>query len=248
MENKGCKLICIGSSSLGNSYAIDSGSEILLLEAGCKMAEVKKHIDFRLSDVVGCIVTHRHGDHAKYAVEYAKSGVKMYGNEDLCDYKSFPYGTFTILRGAKVKIGSFGVMPFENFHDVPIFGYIIYHKEMGSLLFSTDSYKLPAVITNVDHFLIEANYADALLKQNVWDGKINKAQADRIMLSHMSLDYTVKYLRDCDAQKSRTIILCHLSSRHSNPDQFKSTVAGAFGVPTYIAQKGVVVELYKDII
>ena len=61
METKGCKLICVGSSSIGNSYAIDSGSEILLLEAGVKMAEVKKHIDYRLNDVVGVCISHSHG-------------------------------------------------------------------------------------------------------------------------------------------------------------------------------------------
>ena len=61
MENKGLKLICIGSSSAGNSYALDAGDEILLLEAGVKMAEVKRNIDFRLGDVVGVCVSHSHG-------------------------------------------------------------------------------------------------------------------------------------------------------------------------------------------
>ena len=61
MENQGIRLICIGSSSLGNSYALDTGSEILLLEAGVKMAEVKRHISFRLQDVVGVCISHAHG-------------------------------------------------------------------------------------------------------------------------------------------------------------------------------------------
>ena len=61
MENKGIRLICIGSSSLGNSYALDTGTEILLLEAGVKMAEVKRHINFRLQDVVGVCISHSHG-------------------------------------------------------------------------------------------------------------------------------------------------------------------------------------------
>jgi hypothetical protein len=61
MENQGIRLICIGSSSLGNSYALDTGSEILLLEAGVKMAEVKRHINFRLQDVVGVCISHAHG-------------------------------------------------------------------------------------------------------------------------------------------------------------------------------------------
>ena len=244
------KLIVINSNSSGNSYALDSGKEILLLEAGMKMADVKRSIDFRLQDVVGCIVTHSHGDHCKYATEYAKFGVNVYGPQDVADKKQFPYGKFTVCRDTvTTKIGDFSVCPFVNYHDVEIYGYLIFHRDMGTMLFSTDSYKIDKTFTGINHFLIEANYSDALLKENVWNGNINKSQADRIMLSHMSLDYCIQYLRDCEADKSaRTITLCHLSERNSDHAIFRNTVAGAFGVPTYIAQKGLVVELNKDII
>ena len=242
------ELKVINSSSLGNAYALDSGNEIILLEAGCKMADVKRAINFRLADVVGCLVTHEHGDHCKYATEYAKFGVDVYGPQDIADKKQFPFDKFHVLQPEKIyHIGSFDVVPFSNFHDVPIFGYLIRHKEMGTLLFSTDSYKIGMTLRGVDHFLIEANYSDELLKENVWNGNINKAQADRIMLSHMSLEYCIKYLQDCEAQKSaKTITLCRLSERNSDQKQFRDTVAGAFSVPTYIASKGTVVELNKE--
>jgi hypothetical protein len=55
------ELKIIGSNSAGNAYALDSGKEILLLEAGMKMAEVKKQINYRLNDVVGVCVSHAHG-------------------------------------------------------------------------------------------------------------------------------------------------------------------------------------------
>ena len=242
------KLIVIGSNSAGNSYALDAGGEILLLEAGLKMADVKRAIDFRLQDVVGCCITHVHGDHAKYATEYAKFGVKVFCNQHAYDSKQFPYGTCQpISAGRTYHIGSFSVAPFDVAHDVPCLGFLIKHPDMGILLFATDTYKVPINITGIDHYLIEANYSDELLKQNVWADKINRAQADRIMLSHMSLDYTVKYLRDCDAQKStKTVTICHLSERNSDPAQFKSAVESALGVPTYIAQKGLVVELNQE--
>ena len=243
------KLIVIGSNSAGNSYALDAGGEILLLEAGIKMADVKKAIDYRLNDVVGCVVSHCHGDHAKYAVEYAKFGVKVYCNEDVASKKLFPYDSSSVVRdGITKKIGSFRVTPFDVAHDVPCLGFLIKLPNGTILMFVTDTYKVPMNITGIDHYLIEANYSDALLKQNVWDGKINKSQADRIMLSHMSLDYTVKYLSDCGAKNARTVTLCHLSERNSDPAQFKSAVESALGVPTYIARKGLVVELNKDVI
>ena len=243
------KLIVIGSNSAGNSYALDAGGEILLLEAGCKMPEVKKAINYRLNDVVGCVVSHAHGDHAKYAVEYAKFGVKVYCNEDIASKKQFPYDSSSVVRdGITKKIGSFRVTPFDVAHDVPCLGFLIKLPNGSILMFVTDTYKVPMNITGIDHYLIEANYSDALLKQNVWDGKINRAQADRIMLSHMSLDYTVKYLSDCGARNARTVTLCHLSERNSDPAQFKSAVESALGVPCNIARKGLVVELNKEVI
>ena len=239
------KLKVVNSNSSGNSYALDTGEEILLIEAGCKMADVKKSIDYRLADVVGCIVTHEHGDHAKCAVEYARFGVNVYGPEALKDKKDFPYGKFMPLtESITKKIGSFSVTPFVNHHDVPIFGYLIYHKDMGVMLFSTDSYKIDMALTGINHFLIEANYSDAIIKENFKQGKIDKHQVDRIMLSHMSLDYCVKYLRDCQADRTaRTITLCHLSERNSDPKQFRDTVAGAFGIPTHIAHRGAIISL-----
>jgi phosphoribosyl 1,2-cyclic phosphodiesterase len=247
MENNSVKLRVISSSSAGNAYAIDSGTEILLLEAGCKMADVKRAIDFRLQDVVGCCISHCHGDHAKYATEYAKFGVHIYCNEDVAQKKQFPYGSSSVVRlGKTVTIGSFRVCPIELHHDVPNYGYMVQHPDMGTLLFATDTYKMGLFIKGIDHWLIEANYDDRILKANVQDGKIDRAQANRLMLSHLSLDNTIQYLKMCEAEKSKTITLCHLSDRNSDPAIFRNTVAGAFGVPTFIAQKGLVVELNKD--
>ena len=212
------------------------------------MAGVKRAIGFRLADVVGCIVTHEHGDHCKYATEYAKFGVNVYGPQDIADKKQFPYDRFHAMTAEKTyHIGSFSVVPFSNYHDVPILGYLIRHKDCGIILFSTDSYKIVMTLRGINHFLIEANYEDSMLKENVRNGSISKAQADRIMLSHMSLNYCIDYLRDCEAEKSaKTITLCHLSERNSSPRLFHDAVAGAFGVSTYIAAKNVVVELNND--
>lgn len=242
------ELKVIGSNSAGNCYALDTGREILLLEAGCKYKEMSKAIDHRIDEVVGCLVSHEHGDHAKYSEVYTQHGITIFGPKSLQDKFRFRYGTHYWLEAEKTAhIGNFDVVPFHNFHDVEIYGYLIRHKDMGTMLFSTDSYKLGMTLRGVENYLIEANYSDALLKENVWNGSINKAQADRIMLSHMSLDYCIQYLKDCEANKTaKTITLCHLSERNSDPELFRNTVAGAFGVPCYCATKGLVVELNKD--
>ncbi len=53
---------CIGSGSKGNSYAlIDNDGKILLLDLGLTRREIVKSISYRISDVVGCVVSHEHG-------------------------------------------------------------------------------------------------------------------------------------------------------------------------------------------
>ena len=242
------ELKVIGSNSAGNCYALDTGSEILLLEAGCKYKDMAKAIDYRIDEVVGCLVSHEHGDHAKYAEVYTQHGITIFGPKSLQDKFPFRYGTHFWLEAEKTAhIGNFDVVPFHNFHDVEIYGYLIRHKDMGTMLFSTDSYKLGMTLRGVEHFLIEANYSDEIIKDNFRNGVIDKAQVDRIMLSHMSLEYCIQYLRDCEAEKTaKTITLCHLSERNSDEELFRNTVAGAFGVPTYCATKGLVVELNKE--
>lgn len=50
----------IATGSDGNSYALISDDEILLLDAGVSINQIKKGINYNISNVVGCVVTHKH--------------------------------------------------------------------------------------------------------------------------------------------------------------------------------------------
>ena len=63
----GMELRVLGSSSSGNCYILDNGNEALIIEAGIRFIDVKKALDFNIRKVVGCLITHQHNDHAKYA-------------------------------------------------------------------------------------------------------------------------------------------------------------------------------------
>lgn len=55
------RLKCIGSGSDGNCYALkDKNGDILLLDCGISEKDIKVGIDFNISKVVGCLVTHAH--------------------------------------------------------------------------------------------------------------------------------------------------------------------------------------------
>lgn len=55
------RVISTGSKA-GNCYALKSDSgEILLLDFGCDSKRILKEINYRISDVVGAVLSHEHG-------------------------------------------------------------------------------------------------------------------------------------------------------------------------------------------
>lgn len=53
-------LKCLGSSSSGNCYVLDSGKEALIIEAGIDFKSVKVALDFNVRKIVGVVVSHSH--------------------------------------------------------------------------------------------------------------------------------------------------------------------------------------------
>jgi len=55
------KLQILGSSSKGNGYLLtSSGGEVLIIEAGISLIEVKKTLNFNLSKIAGVCISHEH--------------------------------------------------------------------------------------------------------------------------------------------------------------------------------------------
>ncbi len=55
------RIKCLGTGSKGNAYALqDNEGHILLLDCGTNVKEIKIGIDFQVSKIVGCLITHSH--------------------------------------------------------------------------------------------------------------------------------------------------------------------------------------------
>ena len=232
----------IASSSSGNGYALEGKEETLLLEAGVPLSMVRKTVsDFRT--IVGCLVSHRHGDHAKYIDDYAKAGIKIYCSQDIWKQHS---KSLTIEHGDMKKIGGFNVMALNANHDVPCLSFFIYHKEMGRLAFITDSHDFDYSLEGVNHLLIECNWSEELLQQAVAEWRTPAFVAKRVRETHMGLHDAVGYIRDeVSMDTLREIVLLHLSHENSDPALFTETMVNAFHKPTFAATDGLVVDLMK---
>lgn len=239
------KLKILGSGSSGNSYALiaDNG-EILAIEAGCKFMDFKKMIDWKISNVVGCIVTHEHLDHARYIKDFMQSGIPVYTAFETQSALETITGerTIALSPNKSYQISSFTVVPFNVPHDTEIecYGYLIKHEEMGKLLFLTDleycKYDFSSM--KVEQIMVEANYSMDLVDRD-------EPNYEYRLRGHMSLDTALKFISTNDNPALRNVVLIHLSDKSGYPALFKQKTEETvkYGANVYIAEKGLEVDM-----
>jgi len=245
------KLIVLNSSSSSNGYILRSEKgEVLLLECGRKLLEVKKKLDFDLSGVKGLILTHGHFDHSKYIEQYLAAGIPVYCSEGTRDNFPFKKERRPIIRqaGKVFMVGSFKVLAFKTEHDCPDpYGYVISHPESGVILFLTDSYYSQYKFKGLNHMLIESNWDSNIVHDNIMEGKISPAMLNRLRSSHMSIKTCKQLLEANDLSKVKNIILIHLSAGNSNAKDFKKQVTELTGKKVTVAEPGIEIDFNLNI-
>lgn len=236
----------LGSSSHGNCYLLDSGSEVLIIEAGIDLKIVKRALNFNLSPVVGCLVSHKHNDHAKYVQNIIESGIHTLAPADVLEDRMV-IGKYAIpvVNGKGYKFGNFSVVPFSACHDVPCVGFHISHPDSGNILFLTDSFMCEYRFDNLNHILIECNYSDSALTKAIIEGRTLPQQRKRLMTTHMELSTTCDFVIENNSSALQEVVLLHLSDDNSDAAEAVNAVQRACGKPVYVADKGLEIELTK---
>ena len=239
------KLKVLGSGSKGNSYILEGENETLLLEAGISYKEILKGLDFKLDKVVGCLITHEHKDHSRAIKDLTKNGIDIYtSGGTLHVLQFFNHRCHVISNQVQFKIGEFTILPFKTQHDcIEPLGFLIYHAEIGKLIFITDSYFCKYKFNNVNNVMIECNYSQDILDRNIKQGFLPEVLAKRLMKSHFSLDHVKEFLGNININKCRNVILLHLSEGNSDARKFKTEIEKLTGLPTYIADKNLEIDL-----
>lgn len=241
------ELHVLGSSSKGNCYLLKASDEVLIIEAGISMIEVKKALKFDLSNIAGCLVSHRHGDHSKFLKDYLSCGIRVLALEDVFASHNMRTRSFckTIEQMHGYKIGGFKVFAIPVVHDVPCLGYVIEHEEMGRLLFVTDTMMLEYTIPNLNHIMLEANYCDSILQENIDAGIVPVSMRERLLHSHMELQTAKDILKANDLSSVWSIILIHLSDNNSDREMFRSEIIKSTGIRTDIAESGAIIDITR---
>lgn len=239
------KLNVIGSNSAGNCYVLETHNEALVIEAGRKLSDLKKAIDYNISKIRGVLVSHLHADHAGFIPEYTSAGLTVYTNAETISHYGIKRNAIATKPRQVYQAGGFKFMPFDVVHDVKCFGFLIEHDECGKTVFITDTHYSPVKFKGLNNIILEANYSDAILDNRITRGDLHPAQYVRIKRSHMSLETAIKMLQANDLTTVNNIVLIHLSDGNSDEKGFVNKVSALTGKSVYAASKGLVIEFNK---
>lgn len=232
---------CLASGSAGNSYAVDDGESVLLLEAGIQKNKILSGYANRLARVAGCLVTHEHTDHAKAAVQLTDCGIDVYASQGTLDaIRPTPtlrsYRFHTLRARKQAQIGSWAVLPWQAQHDAaePL-GFLLYSQRTKErLLFATDTYYIPNRFPQLDYIMVECNYDMSILLRNIAEGVTPESLKPRLLQSHFSLDNVRAFLSANDLSRVRHIYLLHVSDGNGDRDAFGRDIKALTGIPVTV--------------
>ena len=237
LKNKGGNdmyVKCLGTGSSGNCYAlVDKVGNILLLDAGISLKEIKIGIDFQVSKIVGCLCTHAHSDHSLALKDIGKMGVPIaapYLEKPKSDYiKGFVvmYFALTDSDGKFVHSNADG-------SECPVYGFFITSDvEPLRRVYITDCEFCKYRFSELDTLLLGINYMDSKIDNE------EKTKKRHILNGHMSLDTGVEFIKVCDREKTlRNVVICHMSESNSDEQIFGSEIRKVTDSNIYFARKG----------
>ncbi len=238
------KVISTGSS--GNSYLLYNNEEVFIIECGVTIKKIKEALNFDFSKVVGCLVTHEHGDHNKSIKEVLSAGIKIYASKGTLEASGVIeyHNSYSIQSKKLYQVGNFKIIPFDIRHDVkePL-GFLIQHEECGTTLFLTDTFYSPYKFNGLNNLIIEANFCENIIDQKLKFDK--KFLRDRVLKSHLSIQKCIDLLNVNDLSAVNNIVLIHLSDSNSNEVEFQQKVSQATGKNTIVAYNGLDISFNK---
>lgn len=207
-------LTVLGSGSDGNGYILECGGEALILDCGVSPKQAKLALDFDISKVVGCFISHRHTDHSKYRKDYSLWGVDMFT----------PYDDGTKIRANK-QCGGFALQAFRLPHgDEICFGLLIRHKRGDTALYMTDfGYtEYSFVGCKVNLFIVECNWQEKYVDMESENFKHKVAD-------HCSFEVCKKFLEVNKTDSMNGVLLVHMGKDSANPKECVAEIQNVLG-------------------
>lgn len=215
------KIKIISSGSKANCTLVSCGSTNLLIDTGPTSSFIVSELEkenITPKEINGIIITHTHSDHIKGLKVFVKvSNALVYITEELLPeiIKIVPASNIRLID-KNLMLNDINIEMLTMSHDVPCNGILLKYNEKELVYITDTGYVnkkyLPKLI-NKDVYIIETNYNDQMLSNGPYPFLLQ--QRIRSDSGHMSNRYAGALLSKCIGNKTKYVILAHISE-HNN--------------------------------
>lgn len=153
-------------------------------------------------------------DHSKSLKDFETMGIQILAPYlgDSC--KSMNMGEFTVKPFDLTTIDGSWTHTNADGSECPCYGFLIIHKEMGRLLYITDTELIKWRFKDINHILLGVNYDKELV-----DGE-NQSKNNHIFRGHLEIGTACDFVSANNSSTLQNVIMCHLSSENADKDLF----------------------------
>ena len=244
------KISVLASGSKGNCTYIASNNTKILIDAGMSNLYIEKKLillGVNPNDINFIFITHTHTDHiAGLKVFLKKHHPKVFLTQDMYNELHDILNDYEILEN-KVLLNDLEIDYFKTSHDTDSVGYIVKNNEKEIVYVTDTGYinvKNLKKINNKDLYIFESNHDIEMLMNNPnYPYQIKQ----RILgdKGHLSNNQCHEYLKKIIGNKTKYIVLAHLSEQNNDPQIALNNLNDIENIKIMIAKQNESTELIE---
>lgn len=228
------KIKVLASGSKGNCTILLCDNTNIIIDMGISYLTLKRSLEennLAFNDFSGVLLTHCHSDHTKGLASLIKNTtLPLYIPKDMYDSikELVPYAKCHFIDDI-FSINDVVIELIHTSHDAPSsVGFIISHQEK-SIVYITDTGYINRKYLNKmlskDAYIIECNHDERMLM----DGPYPRYLKERVISDkgHLSNNTTAQYLKKIVSDKTKQVILAHLSETNNTEEKAYEAVSNA---------------------
>lgn len=153
-------------------------------------------------------------DHSKSLKDFKDMGIPVFAPYLGDNHKSMNMGEFTVKSFDLTTIDGNWTHTNADGSECPCYGFLIIHKEMGKMLYITDTELIKWRFEGINHILLGVNYDKDLIDRD------NAGKTNHVFRGHLSIDTACDFVKANCSDALQNVIMCHLSSENADKDLF----------------------------
>ena len=216
------KVVVLSSGSKGNTTYIETENTKILIDLGnsCKYVKERlKELNVDPECIDAILITHTHSDHIKGLKVFCKQfGTKVYCTDKMIKYIDY-VENYQFIETKNFSIGDIDVRVIKTSHDAEDSnGYVVSCGDK-TIVYITDTGYINQryfdELRNKDIYILESNHDIEMLNNSSYPYELRKRiYGDK---GHLSNTDCSKYLSDFVGDKTKYIMLAHLSEENNDP-------------------------------